>query len=56
MLMGRNDDFNYTVEEARALYDIIEGESKEIVFYDCQHRLPDEHVPKAVDWFKNHLK
>lgn len=56
MLMGRNDDFNYTVEEARALFDLIEGESKEIAFYDCQHRLPDKHVSKAVEWFKNHLK
>jgi dipeptidyl aminopeptidase/acylaminoacyl peptidase len=56
MLMGRNDDFNYTVEEARALYDLIEGESKEIVFYDSKHRLPEEHISKALEWFKDHLQ
>ena len=56
MLMGRNDDFNYTVDEAQALYDLIEGESKELVFYDSGHRLPGEHVSKALEWFKKHLK
>ncbi len=56
MLMGKNDDFNYTVEEARALYDLIDGESKEIVFYDSGHRLPEEHTSKALEWFKNHIK
>lgn len=56
MLMGKNDDFNYTVDEARALFDLIEGDSKEIVFYDCKHRLPEEHVSKALEWFKDHIK
>jgi dienelactone hydrolase len=56
MLMGKNDDFNYTVAEARALYDLAEGDSKEIVFFDCKHRLPEEHVPKVLDWFNKHLK
>jgi hypothetical protein len=56
MLMGRNDEFNYTGEEARALCYLIEGESKEIVFYDSGHRLPEVHVSTAVKWFKNHLK
>lgn len=56
MLMGKNDTGQCTVEEARALYDLIEGEAKEIVFYDSGHRLPVEHVSKAVKWFKNHLK
>ena len=57
MLMGQKDsEVNYTVEEAQAFYDFIKGESKEIVFYDCEHRLPEEHVPKAVHWLKNHIK
>lgn len=56
MLMGRNDNFNYTVEEARALYDLIEADSKEIVFYDCKHRLPAEHASKALEWFMNNFK
>ena len=57
MLMGRNDyEINYTVDEAQAFYDLIKGESKEIVFYDCEHRLPEEHVSKALQWFKNHIQ
>jgi dipeptidyl aminopeptidase/acylaminoacyl peptidase len=56
MLMGRNDEFNCTVEEARSLYNLIEGESKELVFYDSGHRLPEEHVSKVLKWFKNYLE
>ena len=56
MLMSRNDEDQYTVEEAQALYDLIEGESEELVFYDSGHRLPEEHVPKALEWFKKHLE
>lgn len=55
MLMGRNDTSQYTVEEARALYDLIEGESKEIAFYESGHRLPEEHVAKALQWFLSHI-
>lgn len=55
MLMGRDDAGNCTVEEARALYNLIEGKSKEIVFYDCGHRLPEEHVFKALKWLKSHI-
>ena len=55
MLMGRNDEGQCTVEEAKALFERIEGESKELIFYDSGHRLPAEHVLKAVEWFKKHL-
>ena len=56
MLMGRNDTGQCTVAEARARFDLIEGESKELVFYESGHRLPEEHISKAVEWFQNHLK
>jgi len=56
MLMGKNDDFNYTVEGARALYDLIRGDSKEIIFFDCGHRLPREYSSRAVEWFDTYLK
>lgn len=56
MLMGKHDDFNYTVEGARALYKLIDGDTKEIHFYDCGHRLPEEHASKALNWFSTHLK
>jgi predicted esterase len=56
MLMGRNDTGQCTVEEAKARYDLIEGESKELVFYESGHRLPEEHISKATEWLRNHLK
>jgi cephalosporin-C deacetylase-like acetyl esterase len=56
MLMGRNDEGQCTVEEAKALFDRIKGESKELVFFESGHRLPEEHIPKALEWFKKHLK
>jgi predicted esterase len=56
MLMGRNDTGQCTVEEAQTRYDLIEGESKELVFYESGHRLPEEHVKKAAEWFTRHLK
>jgi predicted esterase len=56
MLMGKNDTGQCTVEEARARYDLIEGESKELVFYESGHRLPEEHVQKVAEWFTRHLK
>ncbi|MBW2605284.1 MAG: alpha/beta fold hydrolase [Deltaproteobacteria bacterium] len=56
MLMGRKDDFNYTVEEAQALFDLVKGKQKELVFYDCGHRLPEEYIAEALDWYVAHLK
>jgi hypothetical protein len=55
MLMGKNDTSQYTVAGARALYDLVEGDAKEIFFYDCKHRLPEEHVRKVLNWFIKHL-
>jgi len=56
MLMGRKDDFNYTLEEAQALFDLVQGKSKELIFYDSGHRLPEEYTDNALEWFLTHLK
>jgi cephalosporin-C deacetylase-like acetyl esterase len=48
MLMGKKDDFNYTVAEAQALFDLVQGNAKEIIFYDSGHRLPEEYAEKAI--------
>ncbi|MFC2168874.1 alpha/beta hydrolase family protein [Acidobacteriota bacterium] len=56
MLMGQNDDFNYTVAEAQSLFDLVQGKSKELIFYDCGHRLPEEYAKQAIGWFTTHLK
>lgn len=56
MLMGNQDKFNYTVEEAKQLYDLIESKHKNIIFYDSGHKMPENYVGKAVEWFKNYLQ
>lgn len=54
MLMG-NEDFYYTVDEARQVFDLIDSKTKDLIFYDCAHKLPTDHVEIAVKWFKEHL-
>lgn len=55
MLNGRRDKW-YTESEARQLYELIPSSTKELKFYDSGHKLPTEYVPKAVQWFEDHLK
>lgn len=55
MLMGRCDP-NYTVEQAQQFHDLIPGAQKELVFYDCGHRLSPEYIPKTVKWFVKHSR
>jgi predicted esterase len=54
MHMGRNDP-TCTVEDAKRIFDMIPGSSKELVFYDSGHRLPVEYVTKAAQWLRNGL-
>lgn len=56
MLMGRKDSFNYSVAEAQALFDLVQGNSKELIFFDSGHRLPEEYADNVLDWFVSHLK
>jgi fermentation-respiration switch protein FrsA (DUF1100 family) len=55
MQVARHDPF-YTVEQAQQLFDLIPGSQKEIVFYDSDHRLPPDYVPKAAAWLQDGLK
>ena len=55
MLMSGNDPF-YLVEDAQRLFKLIKGSTKDLLFYDVEgHRLPEEHIPDAIAWFKKHL-
>ncbi len=56
ILAAENDDFNCTVDEAKQLCNLIEGDNKELIFYDSGHVLPKEHAPVAVNWFIDNLK
>ncbi len=54
MMMGREDPF-YTEDEARALYDLLPTPTKELIFYDADHRLPAAYPADAVSWLTSHL-
>jgi dienelactone hydrolase len=55
MLMGRTDP-SYSAAEAELLLEMIEGRPKQLLFYDSGHRLPEEYVARARQWFEDHLK
>jgi dienelactone hydrolase len=55
MLMGRKDSY-YTIDEAQQLFELVDSPTKELVFYDSGHILPDDFATKAVEWFLQHLK
>lgn len=54
MLMARNDSF-YTVDQANALLDEVQGINKEIRFFDSGHSLPAEYTTQAVEWLRAEL-
>ena len=55
MLMGRNDQY-YTEDDARQVFEMIPGTTKDLVFYDSGHVLPSGYETEAVNWHKEHLK
>ena len=55
MLMGRSDAF-YSASEVELLMEIIEGNPKELIWYDSGHRLPQEYIAKALQWVERYLK
>ena len=55
MLMGRQDQY-YTVDQAQRLFDIVNGNRKELTFYDSGHELPHEWVGRAAEWLIKYLK
>lgn len=55
MLMGETDERNYKKEEAEQLYDLINSEKKELIFYQSGHRLPSEWTNTAVNWIEEIL-
>lgn len=56
LLMGTNDEKNYTKEAAGQLYHLIESGTKELKFYKSGHMLPVEWTGEAAEWMKKYLK
>ena len=55
MLNGRDDTYGI-LEEVQALYGLVGSPTKELVIFDSGHALPADHMPKAVEWFRQYLK
>lgn len=55
MQMGRTDPA-YKPEQAKRIFDLIPGSTKQIVWYDSGHKLPVEYAPKATEWLLKELK
>ncbi len=56
MLMGREDEQNYTPEEAQQLYTLVNSDAKELVFYESGHQLPTSWTRTATEWIVEHLR
>lgn len=54
MLMGKSDPF-YSEADANLALGMIEGNPKELVWFESDHRLPAEYIRKSVTWFETHL-
>jgi predicted esterase len=56
MLVGQNDEINYTVDQAQQLLDLIVSNVKQIVIYQGGHKLPAEWTQKAIEWMERYLR
>lgn len=54
MLMGKKD-FYYTVDEAEQVFELIDSQMKNLIFYDSGHQLPIDYIETTVKWFQEHL-
>lgn len=56
MLMGNNDERNYTRETAGKVYELINSNQKDMVFFESGHMLPAEWTTQAAKWTEKYLK
>lgn len=56
MLMGDADRRNYSLEDARQVYALLQSDAKDLVFYESGHRLPVEWTRTATKWMEEHLR
>lgn len=54
-LNGKQDPYG-TIEELQYLHDLIGSPTKKLILFDSGHVLPPEFVPRAVEWFRQHLE
>ncbi len=55
MLMGTKDGW-YTPAQARDVFSLLASPDKDLHLYDTGHRLPEEYVHRATEWFRRFLR
>lgn len=55
MLNGKNDQRNYSIDDAQQLFVMIKSENKDIKFFESGHKLPIEWTKNASDWIINNM-
>lgn len=56
MLMAKNDERNYTEVSANQLYNLIASPTKNLIFFDSGHMLPEAWTSDATNWIVKYLK
>ena len=56
MLVGKTDERNYTMDEARQIHDLVTSGAKELEIYESGHKLPVEWTRRATEWMQAHLR
>ena len=55
MLMANDDERNYTPEQARHLFGLVQSDEKELIFFESGHMLPAKWTEDAARWMITHL-
>jgi predicted esterase len=56
MLMGKNDERNYSETSATQLYNLIASSTKNLMFFESGHMLPLSWTHEAIKWIEKYLK
>jgi hypothetical protein len=55
MMAGSKDEDNM-VEEATALHQMINSETKQLRLFDSEHHLPAEYIQVGAEWIKRYFE
>ena len=55
MLMGKDDPWS-GVKGSKQMFDLVSSSTKELIFYESGHQLPEEWKEQATNWVKKYLK
>ena len=55
MLMMAKEDTFYSVDDAKRLFDSVQGKNKTLRLYDSGHSLPTAYTKEVVEWVEQQL-